>query len=319
MEGEIGVDSELGKGATFWVNLPFSRDKGSKKEGVKENRLEKRRILLYDTHTLSRLAIKHTLAGWDAIISDVISEEALSEKLIDSVERKNPYDLVVLGLSKQELDTDAASKLIKLTQELVSSPIVVITSTSERHVLKNLRKKGAELAFSRPFRRKHLLEKIRQNLKPGQYSLGPTFLVVNLSMIPPFRTENMVLRPAYCDDYLFPKAVSGELWFVAFGRPGAPILGIPEFEGTKCVESTMEKLGILVDEEYSFLKGVLFIIHPWRRPAEIWGLERLGLAEELSESNSSIVEVLRNLTGTNWNDEADTNGWQLTGAESKNG
>lgn len=164
-----------------------------------------------------------------------------------------------------------------------------------------------------------LLEKIRQNLKPGQYSLGPTFLVVNLSMIPPFRTENMVLRPAYCDDYLFPKAVSGELWFVAFGRPGAPILGIPEFEGKKCVESTMEKLGILVDEEYSFLKGMLFIIHPWRRPAEIWGLERVGLAGELEETSSSLLEVLRNLTGSNWNDEADTNGWQLIGDETKNG
>jgi hypothetical protein len=44
-----------------------------------------------------------------------------------------------------------------------------------------------------------LIEKTRQNIKSGQFPNGKSFLVLNLSIIPPFRTENFVLRPAYCD------------------------------------------------------------------------------------------------------------------------
>lgn len=205
----------------------------------------------------------------------------------------------------------------------------IIESHNAKISIENQLHKGARIAFGEseamPYENKPhkmgpvsavidtLLEKIRQNFKPGQYRLGPTFLVVNLSMIQPFRTESLILRPAYCDNYLFHKSVSGDLWFVAFGRPGAPILGIPEFEGMKCIESTMNKLGILVDDEYSFLKGMLFIVHPLRRPAEIWGLERHGLAEELASSHPELMGVLRKLTGSNWNDDVDRNGWRLNG------
>ena len=52
-----------------------------------------------------------------------------------------------------------------------------------------------------------LLEKVRQNIKSGQFPNDKSFLVLNLSIIPPFRTENYVLRPAYCNDYMFSKAV----------------------------------------------------------------------------------------------------------------
>lgn len=117
-----------------------------------------------------------------------------------------------------------------------------------------------------------LIEKTKQNLKKEQFSNGVSFLVLNLSIIPPFRTENFVLRPAYCDDYMFKKCISGELWMVAFARPGMPVLGMPEFEVKPCVESIIDRYGILVDQEYDFVDGILFMIHPWQRNAEIWGL-----------------------------------------------
>ena len=61
-----------------------------------------------------------------------------------------------------------------------------------------------------------LIEKASQNIKAGQFPNDKSFLVLNLSIIPPFKTDNFVLRPAYCDNYMFPKAVTGELWMMAF-------------------------------------------------------------------------------------------------------
>ena len=158
-----------------------------------------------------------------------------------------------------------------------------------------------------------LIEKIKQNLKKGQFSNGVSFLVLNLSIIPPFRTEKFVLRPAYCDDYMFKKCISGELWMVAFARPGMPVLGIPEFEGKPCVESIMDRYGILVDQEYDFVDGILFMIHPWQRNTEIWGLFSYDKYMSWEDNEPDIVNTLNSIVENNWNDDKDTNGWRLNG------
>lgn len=158
-----------------------------------------------------------------------------------------------------------------------------------------------------------LIEKTRQNIKSGQFPNGKSFLVLNLSIIPPFRTENFVLRPAYCDDYMFSKAVSGELWMIAFAQPGTPISGIPEFEGKPGVESIMEKSGILSDPDYEYIAGILLMIHPWRKSTNIWGLYSCDKFITWKDNEQDVVKTLLSLTGSDWNDDKDTNGWQLNG------
>lgn len=158
-----------------------------------------------------------------------------------------------------------------------------------------------------------LLEKARGNIKQGQYKKPNTFLVLNLSIIPPLRTESFVLRPAYCDDHLFSKAVTGELWMLGFGNNGMLIHGMPEFEGKPCIEGTLEKIGILADPEFSYVAGLLLMIHPWKQPSEIWGLFRSQDMENWNSNHPEIIKTLLKITGNNWNDCRDSNGWQLKG------
>ena len=158
-----------------------------------------------------------------------------------------------------------------------------------------------------------LIEKTSQNIKAGQFPNDKSFLVLNLSIIPPFRTENHVLRPAYCDDYIFKKAVSGELWMMAFANPGAPVLCTPEFEGKPCVESILQKVGILTDPDFDMVSGILFMVHPWQRATEIWGLYNYEKYASWCDTEPEIIETLMLVTKDNWNDDKDTNGRQLQG------
>ncbi|NLN59593.1 MAG: hypothetical protein GX147_02570 [Deltaproteobacteria bacterium] len=164
-----------------------------------------------------------------------------------------------------------------------------------------------------------LIEKTCQNLKRDQFPNTSSFLVLNLSIIPPFRTDNYVLRPAYCDDYLFKKAVTGDLWMVAFGKSGMLIHGIPEFEGEAGIEGLLEKSGILSDPQYNYVTGILLMIHPWHRPTEVWGLFDSQVHAQWNDSNPEIAKCLFILTGDNWNDDMDSNGWNLQGALQSNG
>lgn len=156
-----------------------------------------------------------------------------------------------------------------------------------------------------------LLEKTRANIKVDQFSNPNTFLVLNLSVIPPLVTEPKALCPAYPDDFMFPKAVTGELWMVAFGNSGMLILGNPEFVGKPCVEGIFEKAGVLVDHEYASVAGILFMIHPLGDVAQLFGLFRSNDWASWQDCNPELVESLQTLVGKNWNDCQNSNGWRL--------
>lgn len=159
-----------------------------------------------------------------------------------------------------------------------------------------------------------LLEKTRGNIKADQFANPNTFLVLNLSVIPPLVADPKALCPVYPDDYMFPKAVTGELWMVAFGNKGMLIFGTPEFEGNSCVEGVFEKVGILVDSEYNAVAGIIFMIHPLSGPFQLYGLFRSSDWADWQEQNPCLVNKVQTLVGRNWNDCRNSNGWQLVGA-----
>ena len=158
-----------------------------------------------------------------------------------------------------------------------------------------------------------LINKFIQNFKPGQFDYPNTFAVINMSCIHPFRTEPVVLRPAYCDDYMFSKAITGDLWMLAFGKLGMVIHGTPEFEGKPCVEGLLKTEGILAGDEYRNIKGIFTVIYPWQHPPVIWGLFRSEDYIDWNDNNHELLSTIFNLVGDTWNDDLDSNGWRLQG------
>lgn len=160
-----------------------------------------------------------------------------------------------------------------------------------------------------------LIEKTRQNIKSAQYASPNTFLVLNLCLLPPATTENKTLRPAYCDGYLFPKAITGDLWMLAFAKPGMLVHASPECEGKPCIESTLQKVGILADTDYSNISGLLVVVYPLSGKPDIYGLYRSAEHDSWTDDSTNLAAILNKLASDNWNDETDSNGWQLNGAQ----
>ncbi|NGY05942.1 hypothetical protein [Solimonas terrae] len=156
-----------------------------------------------------------------------------------------------------------------------------------------------------------LLEKTRGNVKRDQFVQPNTFLVINLSLIPPSLTEVQALRPVYWDDSLFPTPVTGDLWMLGFGRQGMLIHDVPEFEGKPCIQGTFGKAGLLM--EFDFIRGVLIVVHPWQRAAEVWGLFREKDCSTWMDEPGHPCEYVFKLVGDQWNDDCDSNGFRLNG------
>jgi len=121
------------------------------------------------------------------------------------------------------------------------------------------------------------------------------------------------LRPAYCDDLLFQKAITGELWMLAFAQPGMLIHGQPEFKGKHCLEGLNDKWGILADPSHANIAGLLVVVYPLGGKPRICGLYRTSDYTKWNDENEELVLLLQCLTEERWNDDRDSNGWQLGG------
>lgn len=159
---------------------------------------------------------------------------------------------------------------------------------------------------------RNLINKAAGNIKQGQYIDAPTFLVLNLTLIDGYLTGNACLRPiaaGYPNDW---SIHTGVYWTLAFGEMGQIVHREPEFEGHPAIEGTLNCQGILTNSEYDVVAGLILVVHRMNESPMLYGLWRSKDYEKWGCEQPEICRTLLSLTDKNWNDEVDSNGWQLT-------
>lgn len=158
----------------------------------------------------------------------------------------------------------------------------------------------------------NLIDKAVGNIKAGQYAAAPTFMVLNLMLIGSHYDGNMELRPVAPG---YPESCSvhtGVLWTTGFGTMGQLVHGQPEFEGRPGIEGLLGREGVLAHPHFKELAGLLLVIHSLSKEPTIYGLMRDVDRERFEKSDVKLLEAFFSLVGKDWNDNLDSNGWQLT-------
>lgn len=158
---------------------------------------------------------------------------------------------------------------------------------------------------------RNLINKAAGNIKRGQYTGAPTFLVLNLTLIDSHWTGNANLRPittGYPNNW---SVHTGVLWTLAFGSIEQLIHGEPEWEGLPAIEGVLNCQGILANDEYDVVAGLILILHRMEEGPVLYGLWRSKDHRYWSDTRPEVCTILHGLTGSNWNDEVDSNCWQL--------
>ena len=155
-----------------------------------------------------------------------------------------------------------------------------------------------------------LIEKITQNIKEGQFSLGPTILLIDLKQLV-FQGDYLENSIPLFQEPLHKSPVSGMLWNAAFGKIGHLIFQPIEFEGAVNTDGELQRDGIL--SLHSWVEAIVFFQYSLNeRAPKIVGFHR---SKALKESVEAFLYGFCDFV----NDDANSNGWKvyLSGDEQK--
>ena len=134
MSGDIGVESSLNQGSTFWftVKIQIADDSSTIYE---MNRLIEKRVLIFDTHPTARLALSHSMQQWEMAVDEVDDLEILEELAFQANDTQYPFDVIVMGVGQDQLESQQVIETIRRLQDHLKLPIVVLINSTDQQTV----------------------------------------------------------------------------------------------------------------------------------------------------------------------------------------
>ena len=140
MHGEVGVDSDFGKGSTFWFTARVGKGPRVHRPSVLSTDFQGRRVLVVDDNENARTVLAELLTS----MSFVIEEASSGAHAIEAVERADaagaPHDIVFMDWLMPEMDgVEAARQLGSRTR---APKVVMVTAHGREEIIEGAQRAG---------------------------------------------------------------------------------------------------------------------------------------------------------------------------------